>query len=454
MPLPANLQVQPLEAPLNDKAKQALQALNTRYQKETSMQQKLKESTKILIETTGNLNDRAHDRRTKYERRLKKLKERGEEENDEDREEIEEFQRRADQLTRNMDLAMRRIIDNRVWAEDLPNTVSSVNVNAIAASNRAAARPQPQNEEDEDGNDTSLTAAIDRTETPASLLETALDKQTTNWTSKSLTERYAEDDAYASFHKTLWDAKHPEENAPPMPSLELMLGREENEGDASMSEAQDADLAIASERVSLKCPLTLQYFRDPVTASTCGHSFDNSAILNMLKTSEHALPLTPAQLQELSTLRNQERVRRENQMKVKKVRCPVCNTFLQEKDLKPNPVLLRRVQRKLEQERLEAERREREEAGEEDSDDEDEMQGPRGTQRLPVGVGSSPAAESRVKREQERIKRERLSGASGLPSGTQRTTAEGATVVDLDDEDDDDEASEEDEENDEEEDDE
>jgi E3 SUMO-protein ligase NSE2 len=453
MPLPADLQVQPLEAPLNTKAKQALQALNARYQKETSMQQKMKESTKILIETTGNLNDRAYERRTKYERRLKKLKERGEEENEEDREEIEEFQRKADELTRKMEFAMRRIIDNRVWAEDLPNIIASVNNSAIDASNRAAARPSPQNEEDSD--DTTLTAAVAQDETPASLLETALDKQTTNWTSKSLTARYAEDDAYASFHKTLWDAKHPEDTAPPMPSLDLMLGREENEGghvDSTMTSAQNADedLAIASERVSLKCPLTLQYFRDPVTASTCGHTFDNSAILNMLKTSTDALPLTPVQLQELAGLRNQERVRTENQMKIKKVRCPVCSRFLQEKDLKPNPVLLRRVQRKIEQERLEVERREREEAGEEDSDDEDdEMQGPRGTQRLPVGVDSSPAGEARVKRKQERLKRERMSGASGLPSGTQRTTAKGATVVDLDDDDDDREENEADEDEDE-----
>lgn len=456
MTLPADFEGQSLDAPLNDKARKALQDLTRRYQNENLLQHKLKESTKLITETTGTLNDRAHERRVRYNRGVNKQTEKSKEEIENDKQEHEEFQRRADELTKKMDLSMRRIIDNRIWAEELSANVTAVNTNAINSSIRAAAQPeQGENDnDDDDDDDTPAMPAVPQNETPSSFLEAALTTQATRWTSKSLTDRYADDDDYKSFHKTLWDAKHPEENAPLMPAPALWLDREQNSDSihslSHPSPSHSVDLAIASERVSLKCPLTLTYFRDPVTAITCNHTFDKPAIENMLKTSTDTVPLTPTQLTHLASLPRNQRTRAENQMKLKRVRCPECNKFFSENDLKPNPVLLRRVQRKIEQERREEERRENEETGENESDD--ELQGPRGTQRMPVGVGSSPARDGeRVRSDRaERIKRERLSGVAAggdggsrdgdgdeeLPSGTQRITADGATVVSLDDDDD------------------
>ena len=133
-------------------------------------------------------------------------------------------------------------------------------------------------------------------------------------------------------------------------------------------------------------------------------------------------------------------------MRVKRVRCPDagCKQFITESSLRSNPVLLRKVTRELE-----AQRRRDAQSSDVEDDDEDELHGPSGTQRQPFGldgIESSPPpgarrASGRVKG--EKVKSERRSGRMSVvpqtqmspPSGTQRTTAEGATVVDLDDDD-------------------
>ena len=48
----------------------------------------------------------------------------------------------------------------------------------------------------------------------------------------------------------------------------------------------DEDIAIASEKKSLKCPITLLTMVDPLSSTKCPHSFERSAILEMLQLSE------------------------------------------------------------------------------------------------------------------------------------------------------------------------
>jgi len=43
---------------------------------------------------------------------------------------------------------------------------------------------------------------------------------------------------------------------------------------------------VASERISIKCPLTLLPMKDPVTSQKCPHSFEKEAILSMINASE------------------------------------------------------------------------------------------------------------------------------------------------------------------------
>jgi SUMO ligase MMS21 Smc5/6 complex component len=48
----------------------------------------------------------------------------------------------------------------------------------------------------------------------------------------------------------------------------------------------DDDIEIEGEHISLKCPLTLLPFKDPVTSKKCPHSFERNAILPMIQSSE------------------------------------------------------------------------------------------------------------------------------------------------------------------------
>ena len=181
--------------------------------------------------------------------------------------------------------------------------------------------------------------------------------------------------------------------------------------------------------IRIKCPFTLQYFEDPVTSKKCPHSFERSAFYEVLKATDKHLPFTVEQVEELGRIRNRtERTKREKEIGIPAVQCPECNMLLAESDVERNPVLQRKVQRMIAE-------KQREREPDDDSEDDDKDL-PRGTQRKPVGLGSSPPsrrASGRVhdfKAESGRVPQ------SIMPSSTQTTTA-GATVVDLGDEDDD-----------------
>ena len=452
--MPSSADVQALEAPLNDKARTALQDLTRKSDSDRSYNEKLRQAAELITEITGKINDRGYELKQRHDKKLKRLAEKQEEEDEDDKKEFDDFQNPVAELTEKMDHSMRKTIDNRIWAQELPGSLRHVSDRAMNAPTQAT-----QAQDNEDGNNDTLgTECVAPEDTPSALLHAALTTNTTRWTSKTLTERYAHDNDYASFYKTLWDARHPSENAPPLPAPALWFAREENpstalsqphasQPDSHSNDPDDDDLAVASERVSLKCPITLRFFSDPVTSDICNHTFDRTAILDMLKTSNDTEPFSPAQQAELSHLPRAERQRAENHMRVKRVRCPDsgCRQYITESSLRPNPVLLRKVNREIE-----AQRRRNAESDDDEDEDEDELQGPGGTQRKPFGldgIDSSPPPESK---RSGRVKSERMSGRgvsarrsvvpqtqlSSPPSGTQRTTAEGATVMELDDDDD------------------
>lgn len=157
----------------------------------------------------------------------------------------------------------------------------------------------------------------------------------------------------------------------------------------SASPADSDDIAIERERISLKCPLTLLPFRDPVTSTKCPHSFEREAIEGMIASSATTAP-APAG----------SRARR-----VRSVKCPVCSEVLTAADLRSDPVLLRRVRR--------AEAATRREAEEEELD----VEGGRQRRRKSRGgimLGSDDVVEEessvrhRAAPDPVRVKRERL----------------------------------------------
>ncbi|KAJ5612501.1 Zinc finger RING/FYVE/PHD-type [Penicillium lagena] len=155
------------------------------------------------------------------------------------------------------------------------------------------------------------------------------------------------------------DSKFPGDEVPPLPHsstwfshLEDLHTQSSQHRNTSTSQAQarrsrkrahsvdSDDIAIERERISLKCPLTLLDFRDPVTSTKCPHSFERAAITDMISRSNSYAPAGGSA----------------GGRRVRIVKCPVCDIPLSLADLRADPVLLRRV------------RRVQERAGDEDED--------------------------------------------------------------------------------------
>ena len=111
---------------------------------------------------------------------------------------------------------------------------------------------------------------------------------------------YASHNDYIGFKKMVHDAHYPEDSAPPMPHASTWFAVEADDGPspetrsaaAAANASADDDLAVASERISIKCPITLLDMKDPVTSQKCPHSFEKAAILDMIRMSEDTLPGT------------------------------------------------------------------------------------------------------------------------------------------------------------------
>lgn len=202
----------------------------------------------------------------------------------------------------------------------------------------------------------------------------------------------------------------------------------------------ESDVEISRETVRLICPITLLPYRNPVTSANCNHSYEQDAILDMLRTSSDHVPFSSQQLAEINQPKRQqdrERKRRELAAKQEKVvKCPECTVPMRKGDLKPNPALQRRVQKQL----AAKERAEAATSDVEASDDDTSDDVARGTQRRPVGVGSSPPTSTRqslrsIKAEKRRsvVPQTQLSNA-----GTPRGMASRGRLVDIDMQDDDD----------------
>jgi E3 SUMO-protein ligase NSE2 len=174
--------------------------------------------------------------------------------------------------------------------------------------------------------------------------------------------RYSTNNTYVGFYRIVHDAKHPGNETPPVPHPSTWFShlerrhapssrnphhaapsnpaRQQEEGSDDDDDG-DNDVEIERERISLKCPLTLLTFENPVKNSKCVHSFERQAIEDMIKAGSMTVPAGPNDFQggAASGGRN-ARARR-----VRAAPCPVCSEALTLNDLEPDLVLLRRVRR-------------------------------------------------------------------------------------------------------------
>lgn len=391
---------EPPLAPLTPSSQNALANLVQSY-KLKNLQTHIQHAVEKLGDSAAQVNERLTDARERYTRYMSKKRSRDQYENDNDGEgeeedgEILRFKRTEEQvhsITEKLDAEMRGIVDTEVKAGGLITILTDLGKEAEVASIQRPSRkpgrrrhrdPDPDNsdedaEDDDEYQETQQTQSQTETEPPSQKLTHQLASDADHWHALSLTQRYSTNNTYIGFYRMVHDAKHPGDDIPPLPHASTWFRhledpstvnttapttstaettgaarqrtrRRKSSPAKNTAEEEEDDIAIERERISLKCPLTLLTFQEPLTSTKCPHSFEAQAILDMISTSPTTVPVPGG----------------DRRNRVRAVKCPVCSVELTEQDLKRDPVLVRRVKR------MEAMQRQ----DEDDEDDEDDEGG-------------------------------------------------------------------------------
>ncbi|EGE82830.1 hypothetical protein BDDG_05774 [Blastomyces dermatitidis ATCC 18188] len=418
---------QPQVAPLNATTIHKLGQLQ-RFPHLTAMQTQLKAAAQALTECAGMVNDRLADAKAREARRTGMKRKAVDVEDDEEVEQgdgegeevnirIVDLEERVKTMTGQLEEKMRQIVDAEARTISLTDGLNRIHqqaVEAVAAQpqakrRRMRRRPGEESEEDEgedqdDGELSAEEAPQIRNGGTSKVLRTELKEKKAQWKETSLTDRYTTNDKYIGFYRVVHESKYPGDEIPPLPHPSTWFADVEQPTTATLGEAtttntssgaKDAkveptlddsdDLAIRSERVSLRCPITLLPFTDPVKSMKCPHSFERTAIVAMIERSKKRI-IIPS-----------------NGKRVPCVECPVCSVHISMHDLDTDVVTVRRLRRA-------EERREREEeqGGEEDSDGGEEVVVERpGRKGKGKGRGrgraeANPKGEQESKREESR----------------------------------------------------
>ncbi|KAI9372888.1 mRNA capping enzyme-domain-containing protein [Aspergillus egyptiacus] len=307
---------------------------------------------------------------------------------------LRELEESAKAITGRLDQSMRRAIDSEVRVDALGDVLGGLQAEAEDTSSHPRQRTRRRRrldgddagDDDEDNDDDDDDAAAAYEPTPeveggedvslSRKLEGKMAEDTAKWEELSLTDRYSKNNSYIGFYRIVHEAKHPGDDIPPLPHASTWFAHLEDPAARTTSSsrtghttspstsrrtrharprspsADSDDLAIERERISLKCPLTLLPFRDPVTSKKCPHSFEREAITAMISQSSMTVPSAS------SSSGPSSRGRR-----VRAVKCPVCSEVLTTSDLREDPVLVRRVRRAEAAMRRDREEEEEEELG-------------------------------------------------------------------------------------------
>jgi hypothetical protein len=236
---------------------------------------------------------------------------------DKDEEEsiMAELQTNVDGATTKLEESMRAVIDSGVAAQRIEEALEWLRNTAPGRSadeyrtqmtqretqrqtQTQAASQRAQNEGDDedmddrptpgptplDGSRVALTGASE-------LFADRMQRDKDAYTSLSYTARYARNNDYREFKRTVHDAKYGDEGP--------TLGHEDTWFNESGSPApgitdtrrgdldDDDDIVVDKATISTRCPITYQQFKDPYTSTKCPHTFEKNAVLDMIRSGGH-----------------------------------------------------------------------------------------------------------------------------------------------------------------------
>lgn len=316
-PLPA---YQPPSCPLNDAAQRSLLALS-QTRDVNRLKDHIRRGHETLQDSATEINERLQSKLAQQERADARRAESGREEDAESRALVEEMKQKVEELTRNMEAGVRTMIDAQATIEAVEKALGEVHHAIVdgggaahptqstlgASQHRSQNRRRPANSEDEGNGEEENEESIQPVVGPLDLLKRKMAEHEAQYGQLALRARYAsllkmyaavfanmfscssyaQHNDYVSFKKTVHDAMHPGEDAPPLPHASTWFPDPNSQpsSGANGNEDEGSDIEVASERISIKCPLTLLPMVDPVTSKKCPHSFERNAIMEMISQS-------------------------------------------------------------------------------------------------------------------------------------------------------------------------
>ncbi len=417
---------EPLTHKLNLPADHALRNLPTTHSL-NDLKRRLQTAVNHLTDVTGDLNDQYEKKKADHEKLKARRAARARDPEssqatdtiDDERDQVlEHAWRQVDQWTNKMEEGTRKAIDIQARVDDGEKALRELNTNVShgrtatqstlgASQHRSRHQRRRRNDSDDDDEDEGTATAEDPEDTqaesthtgpsPLTAFKSKLATAETTYASLSKKDRYASHNDYIGFRKIVHDARHPNDDTPlPHPSTwfpssssdpnsntsHAANGHHSRSASAADPQASDsdADIQIAREKRSIRCPLTLLPMHEPLTSTLCPHSFEKSAILDMLDASRER------------TATNE-----------KAMKCPECEVTLSLATLRQDPVLVRKIRRIEQQERRELEQ----DASDDDDDDGADVRAS-GRRRVEE-VTSSPVRSRGQTRDLASVKKERAS---------------------------------------------
>ena len=303
--------------PLNRAAQDKLKQIHDR-RTHAMLQEYHKKAEQQITDAAAMINDRVREKELYCATRRKKW-ERGsrvEEQVDEERK-LEELKSRAKELTERLEAGIRSVIDGEASAlrtgeslewlrEHAPRQLEAeyqTQRDRIESQSQSQSRQRRQRR-DEEGNEemgeeederpspgpTPLDGSHFALTGPWELFQDRQQKKRDEYTSISHETRYAKNNSYIGFKQIVHDARYGD-SGPQLPRPETWFTEHGSPapGITATQNEDDDDIVVDKATISTKCPLTLQKFKDPVTSRKCPHTFEKTAIYEMIRHSASRL---------------------------------------------------------------------------------------------------------------------------------------------------------------------
>ena len=293
--------------PLSQSAQDAIHDLPLKHNLQ-QLKARLKAANQHLTQAAGDINDRLqaqHELHEKVKRRHETIN--SPSSTNPSSETLERLQQDTEDVTSKLDQKVRDIIDTGMEIDGVQNALKELDENVAA--NRGNLLPTQSTlgasqfrgpkttrstevDGDESGLDESQLAV--QGDGAIAMFKRKIVEHNNAYQAESMTKRYATHNDYKAFKSLVHDARHPGDNAPPLPHPSTWFpsearGRQDLSFGAATStqnpDDDDEDFAVASERISIKCPITLQSMKTPVSSTKCVHNFEKDAIIEMINLS-------------------------------------------------------------------------------------------------------------------------------------------------------------------------